>query len=636
MLRLKNLLRHGISLTAAIAVMAATLGWSGAPAFALDAPPAPTNLTTSPTPITSDGNVQLNWLAPAGATIDHYQVFRYTGTASPAASAVTYINRTTGNQITYSDTIPTEGYYWYSVMAVDAQGRASGPSNWAFVLANFPANGDTIAPDNQAPAQQANLKFLTGAGAITGPLYSNTELVTLTWPGTTESDLWRYIVYRQKGTAAADAIGYAYPQPGAAALTFVDDEFEVDAQYTYWVVAQDRTGNVSADSNKPVAFVDTTAPVVQITAPVNGQSYTASGTLTITATITDATAGYESTAVKYYLNNSLLTTPTLNLSSLAGGVHTVRVEVPDRAGNLGSATAIFVVNSNATNPTAPRNLTGPAHSNSRTVTLTWQAPQTGTYTNYRVYRATLNQNPVSVGAPTVTQFTDTVTADGIYNYFVVAENGSAVSPASAIVTVKVDTVAPAITVTAPQQGHVYRNSGTLTPQYTVTDATSGYDASQVKLYLDNTLFTGTSINLAALSLNLSHTFRVDVTDRAGNFAQTSVAFTVSETGADPGDDDDDNPAPEGVLELLASLKSQIHHGHYVAISAQIRSGNIDAAIKHIQKHRGKFITPEAADQLLQALGVGTGTSTGTGSGSSAGTDNNFGTGGGFTSGKGKK
>jgi len=592
MFRSKHLQR-GMGLTAAAAVMAATLAWSATPAHANETVPAPINLTTNPTPLTANGAVQLSWQAPAGGTISHYQIFRHTGSTTPEASPVTYVNRTAGTELTFTDSIATEGFFWYSVMAVDAQGRASAPSNWAWVVANFPGNGETIAPDTQVPAQPSALRLVTGVGSVAGPIYTKSERVTLTWPKGADSDLWRYLVYRQKGTAAAQLIRYEDPQAASATLTLADDDLDGDGTYTYWVVAQDKAGNLSPESAKVVAHFDTVAPAVQITAPVNGQSYSAGTALTISAATTDA-SGYEPSAVKYYLNETLLASPVLN--SLTTGLHTVKVEVTDRAGNTGSASSIFVVNSQTNAPGAPRSLSAPAHTNLRSVVLAWQAPEAGTVTQYRIYRSSGGQNPVAVGTAGngQTSFVDALAADGVYSYFVVAENGSAVSSASNVAVVKVDTVAPVIAVTAPQEKKVYRNSGTLTPVYTISDATSGYETAQVKLYLDNTRLTGTTIDLASLSAG-GHTFRVDVADRAGNIAQKSVSFTVGTSeGEQPSE-------PQSVLELLASLKSQIHHGQYTAISAQIRSGNIDAAIKHIQKHRGKFITPEAADKLLQAL-----------------------------------
>lgn len=582
------LLRRGAAILTATAFLAGSAWWGAGSALAnTAAPPAPANLRTSPTGISTDGNVVLTWDASTGTDIAYYQVFRYNGSADPAASELTYLGRTQAAGSTYTDQAPGEGGFKYAVMAVTTAGSASLPSAWASILVDLPANGaGTVSPDATAPAAVASLS----AG---GAAHSKNRTVTLTWAASQDADLWRYLVYRADGTQAAKMVGYV-----AAGTNTFADTVTADNAYTYYILAQDKTGNASAASANAVITVDATAPVVQITAPAALQAYLNNASLTVTATITEGAAGYEASAVKYYLDGALQASPTLSLSGLMPGAHLVKVEVTDRAGNTGSAEAQFLVNAATVDPSAARSLTAPAYSKSRTVSLSWTAPAGGAATGYKVYRLAAGAAPALAGstAGNVTQFSDTVTADGVYSYYVVAENGTTTGQPSNAVSVNVDTVAPVIAVSSPKADERYPKEGALAVQVTVTDAGSGYDPAAVKLFLDGAALSGTSIDLAALA-DGSHTFKVEVADRAGNAAVKTVTFKV---GAAQGDDGD-KPARPDLIKLLQSLRSQIHHGQYNALMAKAKNGNLKSFKQQVLKHRGKFIAPAAAEKLLKAL-----------------------------------
>ncbi|HLN63788.1 MAG TPA: Ig-like domain-containing protein [Symbiobacteriaceae bacterium] len=584
-----RLLQRSASLLTAAAVMAGSVAFTALPASAADtqAPPAPQHLLLDPTPTTNDGTVVLTWDQSTADDVAYYQIFR-ANTSSPKAGELTYLGRTEDPTNYYVDNAPTEGTFRYAVMAVDTAGNASPVSAWAQVSVDFPENGSgKITPDTTNPG---TVTTLSAGDALTAY-----RTVDLTWTGVTADDAWRYLVYRAQGTSAAKMIGYV-----AAGTNGFTDVLTADGSYRYYVVAQDLTGNAGTASATVQVKVDTTAPVIRITAPVNGQTYAASTSLTVAATITDAVAGYDAGSVVYYLDGAVMDSRTVALSTLSTGAHTVTVEATDRAGNVGSAEATFVVGSVSTNPKAPQTLTGPAYSKARTVTLTWAAPLDGTVTGYKVYRSTGSQTPALAGttASSVKTFTDTLTADGIFTYYVVAMNGTTASPRSNAAVVTVDTAAPAITVAAPKAGTTYQKSGTLAPQVTITDATSGYETDKVSYLLDGEELAG-EIDLASLT-DGSHTFKVTVTDRAGNVATKSVSFKVSSTatGEEPGEDENDS-----FIELLASLQGQIHHGHYAALMAKAKAGQYTSIIQHVIKFRGKFISPEAADKILKALGA---------------------------------
>ncbi len=587
------LFKRSAAVLTTAAFLAGTVLWGARPALADSvAPPAPANMRVSPSGISTDGTAILTWDAAAATDVAYYQIFRYSGAQSPAASELTYLGRTEDTRTYFIDHAPGEGQFRYAVMAVDQSGNAGQVSAWVGLTVDLPTNGSgNVVPDTTAP--DAASAFAAGAA------YRKERAVTLTWTGSQAPDLWRYLVYRADGAQAPKMIAYV-----AAGTNTYTDTVTADNSYRYYIIAQDKTGNASAASANASTVVDAAAPVVQITAPVAGQTYLQGSTITIAATITEGAAGYEASAVKYFLDGAQVASPTLNLTGLSIGSHTVKVEVADRAGNVGSAQASFLVNSATVDPTAPRSLTAPQYSKSRSVSLSWSAPASGTVTQYMVYRTTGTGSAVLVGATqaTITQYTDMVPADGLYSYYVVASNGTSVGQPSNLAATQVDTVAPTINVGAPISGKRYEKNGTLAVQVTVSDAGSGYEPSAVKLYLDGSALTGSTINLAALSEG-SHAFKVEARDRAGNIALKTVSFSVGQVDDDDEDDDDDHhKAPRrDLLDLLTTLRNKIHHGHFSALWAKAKSGNIKSFEEHVRKHRGKFIDKDAADKLLKAL-----------------------------------
>jgi hypothetical protein len=594
---MNKLLHRSAGILAALAILAGTAAWSGAtPAYAsaTTPPPAPPSVSVTPS-TTTDGTVLVTWTAPDATDLAYYELFRYNGTQAPTntyANPVTYIGKTVGTENYFVDQIPTEGTFRYAVVAVDTSGNAGIASSWVTATVDMPANGaGVIQPDGTAPATAANVRVAAA--------YSKVRTVALTWNANAEADLWRYLVYRQDGTAAAKMQGYV-----AKGTQVFNDILTADGIYTYYVVAQDETGNISANSAAAVSTIDNAAPVVQVTSPVAGSTFPNTASFTIAATITDAPAGYEATGIKYYLDGALLASPTVTLSQVATGPHTVKVEATDRAGNRGEAQVQFIVGSTTTDPAAPRSLTAPVFTKSRTVALSWQAPLTGTALQYLIYRSATGGTPELAGTTLqgVVTFTDSVLADGLFAYYVVAVGPTGgLSPASNTVATVVDTVAPAISVTAPQNGKDYDQTGTLAVQYSISDSASGNDPAQVKLFLDSVAFTGSSIDLAALTVG-SHTFKVEAADRAGNKATRTVQFSVGTPGTPP-DDGDQNPPAADLITLLQSLQPQIHHGHYTALMAKLRAGNIRGFTMQVIRDRGKFITNLAADKLLEAAGA---------------------------------
>ncbi|HEY8347176.1 MAG TPA: Ig-like domain-containing protein [Symbiobacteriaceae bacterium] len=585
----KSRLLRGTAMVTAAALVAGAVAWGGIALASDTKPPAPpTDLKATPAS-TEDGVVELTWKAPRDRDVSYYQIFRVPEGLDAQANEITYLGRTDRKETKFADQIPTEGTFRYAVIAVDKAGNASQASDWVEVQADFPENGlGTVTPDMTAPEKPAGLE-------VSEP-YTQEETIDLLWDPSEAPDLWRYIVYRTDGTGQRTVLGYV-----SAEVTALTDTVPGEGTYTYTVIAQDRTGNPSPVSDGVTVVVDRTAPAVAITTPVDGQTYGQADALTIQATITETGAGYEADAVAYYLDEEALAAPVIDLSSVDEGLHTLKVVVTDRAGNTGTGRVRFFVDSEVNHDLAPRNLKVAPYHRDHKVTLTWEEPQEGDVDRYVVHRIGPDGQDQEVAslAPAETRYTDTVPADGEYTYYVIARHTSGAYEASFLVTTVVDTTAPEIAIMEPADGERYSQDDVLAIAVIVEDKTAGYDPEQVAYYLDGQRYGGDTIDLANLSLG-SHTFTVKVQDRAGNRASWSVTFQVVAPSND-GKGDKGHGKYGDLIKLLAQYQDQIHHGHYKALLAKLKAGNLRGFVTHVVKFRGKFISPEAADALLEAV-----------------------------------
>ncbi|MEU8262017.1 hypothetical protein AB0C02_15505 [Micromonospora sp. NPDC048999] len=126
----------------------------------------------------------------------------------------------------------------------------------------------------------------------------------------------------------------------------------------------------------------------------------------------------------------------------------------------------------------------------------------------------------------------TISSDvkGSVRYRALDNNGYPTKEAT--VWLKIDKTAPTVSVSGLANGASYGNSGSVTVDWTVSDATSGPAATPESGLLDGKRVTrGTSIVLSGLTLG-SHTFEVTAKDKAGNTTTKSITFTVKTSFAD--------------------------------------------------------------------------------------------------------
>ncbi|MBA3736248.1 MAG: chitobiase/beta-hexosaminidase C-terminal domain-containing protein [Actinobacteria bacterium] len=126
--------------------------------------------------------------------------------------------------------------------------------------------------------------------------------------------------------------------------TLYSGAFGVSTTTTVKYRAWDSVGNVEATKSQLIQ-VDTVAPTVSITSPVNGATVT--GNIKIIATVADAQTGVASVA--YYVDGVLLGTLTSspwqipwNTKRASSGQHVLTAVATDRAGNRTTSAAVTV------------------------------------------------------------------------------------------------------------------------------------------------------------------------------------------------------------------------------------------------------------------------------------------------------
>lgn len=191
--------------------------------------------------------------------------------------------------------------------------------------------------------------------------------------------------------------------------------------------------------------IDTTGPVVSVTAPVNGA--TVAGQLTLSASATDSGSGVAK--VEFLVDGTVIGTSTTspyqtawNSTSVADGTHTIQARATDTVGNVTTSAGITVTTKNAdtTPPSVPTNLAVTKNIYNE-VDLSWGASADNTggtgLGGYNVYR-----NSVLLGTVTTTTYNDT-TAQANTNYTYAVEAFDKASPPNKSAQATVNDTTPA-------------------------------------------------------------------------------------------------------------------------------------------------------------------------------------------------
>ncbi|HEU0023995.1 MAG TPA: DUF4082 domain-containing protein [Thermoleophilaceae bacterium] len=303
--------------------------------FDADPPSAPGSLSANG----QLGAAALSW----GQSSDNVGVIEYrvhrsttTGFTPSAANLVATVTQGTS----YTDTGLSAGTYYYRVVAADAAGNASDPSNQASAAVTT----DTTPP---------NVSISTPAA---GASVSGTTTVTAFASDNIGVESVQFMVDGASVGSADTSSPYS--------LSW-DTTGLSNGTHTLSAVARDAAGNTRTAANVSVT-VDNSAPNVAITAPAPGA--TLSGTATVTASASD-NVGVES--VQFMVDGFTVWTDTTSPYSLSGsttwlsdGTHTLSAVARDAAGNATTSADVTVtVDNNAptvsiTSPTAGTTVSG--------------------------------------------------------------------------------------------------------------------------------------------------------------------------------------------------------------------------------------------------------------------------------------
>ena len=261
---------------------------------------------------------------------------------------------------------------------------------------------------------------------------------------------------------------------------------------TVYVKFKDNAGewsNVYSDS----IILDTIAPAVAITSPTSGVTNENTPLLTYTVSEGTVTVKVDGMVVGKSSGESL--------DLLAEGLHTVRVESRDSAGNTGFDEVFFTVDAPPTvtihSPTA-----GPTNDNTPLLA-------------YTVSNGTVVVKVDGVIVSSVSGDSLDMLSDG--SHAVQVEATDTGGTGIAVVAFAVDTVAPAVSITSPTSGTTIDNQPLLT--YSMSEG-------MVTVTVDGVIVNKVSGSRLDTLSNSSHTVRVESADAAGNIGFAEVTFTV--------------------------------------------------------------------------------------------------------------
>jgi peptidoglycan/xylan/chitin deacetylase (PgdA/CDA1 family)/major membrane immunogen (membrane-anchored lipoprotein) len=495
----------------------------------------------------------------SSVTVQVYSGATATGSAVQTATATL---GTDGSWSTAASTLP-DGTYTVQASQSDAAGN-TGTNAVTFTVNTTPA--DTTAPvvTLTAPADGATVKSATPTVSGTGGQATgdSTSVTVQVYSGGTATGT---PVQTTTATIAADGSW------SKTATTLPD------GTYTGQATQSDAAGNTG--TSNAVTFtvnttpVDSTAPVVTLTAPADGATVK-SATPTVSGTGGQVTGDSTSVTVQVYSGGTATGAPVQTTtatvaadgswskaaSTLPDGPYTVQATQSDAAGNTGTSSAVtFTVDTTPADTTAPAvAITAPADGatvKSATPTVSGtggQAAGDNATVSVKVYSGSS-----ATGTPVQTT-TATVAADGSWSkaastlpdgtYTVQATQSDAAgnTGASAVTftvdTTPADTTAPAVAITAPADGSTLPSA---TPTVTGTGGTANTDniTLTLKVYAGSTA-TGTPVQTTTATIAAdgswskmastlpdgTYTVQATQSDTAGNTGtSTPVTFTVDTT-----------------------------------------------------------------------------------------------------------
>jgi fibronectin type 3 domain-containing protein len=527
-------------------------------------PTAPSSLTalaTSPT------QVSLSWTASTdNVGVTGYFVQRCSGSGCTNFSQVASLP---GNTTAFSDTtLAPSTTYNYQIVATDAAGNLSSPSNIATV---------TTQADTTPPTAPTNLAAIVA---------SNTQ-INLSWTASTDNvGVTNYLVQRcaSPGCSAFAQIGTT----GGPGTTFNDTAALPSTSYTYQVLATDAALNQSLPSN-------------MVTAITSGPPAAPSGLTASAASATQINLSWTNNAINqtgFKVDRSpdnvtfaqIATTTVFTYSDPNLAPKTLyyyRVRATNASGdsaysNVSNTTTL----ADNTPPTPPANLTAAAASSSQ-INLSWTASSDNVaVTGYQILRCqgvgctTFAQIAASAG--TATTFTDTgLSPSTSYSYETVATDaaGNLSSPSNVgtATTLAGPPAAPSgLTATAASATQInlsWTNNATNQTGFKVERSPDGVTFAQIGTTgAATTVYSDSSLAPATL-----YYYRVRATNGAGDSAYSNVSSATTLADTTP-------PAAPSNLTASPTSSSQIN------LSWTASTDNVGVTGYKIQRCQGSGCT----------------------------------------------
>lgn len=219
--------------------MLGRLGAPTAPVEVTPADPAPPRTPLNLTALPGDDRVELLWQRSAELDVVGYRLERSPGLAAPFETLTDSL--LPADSPRWADTTVVGGrQYFYRVVAVDADGQESAPSN----------PSSTVPRDTRPPPPPTNLEAVVEERAV-----------MLSWAPSSGPGLAGYHIYRAEGRDNAIRVtrdpvtGTTFREAGEAGEGLVPG-----AEYLVMVAAVDSLGNESERAESPVVIPDDEAP----------------------------------------------------------------------------------------------------------------------------------------------------------------------------------------------------------------------------------------------------------------------------------------------------------------------------------------------------------------------------------------
>lgn len=324
--------------------------------------------------------------------------------------------------------------------------------------------------------------------------------------------------------------------------------------------------------NLTAQAIDTTAPVVSITTPLDGQVVSGSN-VTVCVQATDA-SGIASMELRIGgLPAGGVTSPlcvNVNTTNFVNGFYQVFARATDVAGNVGTSGIITIATLNSTLPII--SMTSPARSTTVNGHITLSAKAYSTVGIEKVeylldgYTTILSTVTTNTDDSYSYQWDSTTVSDGAHTIIARVTDVNGVSAVSSTLvnvlnTSNPDTLAPTVTLTAPTQGQTLSGTISLTASATDNVAVSGVHFFYNAILIGTATTTPYSVAWNTITNNTEGNGTYQITarayDSAGNVGTSApVGITIANT-----------PSTTPVVQITSPSDGRLPSGSSVNFTA---------------------------------------------------------------------